>query len=220
MDKAEMASYQRMVSRLRENGIRAELYLGSSGMKAQMKYADKRASPCAIIQGSDERARGEVQIKDLIEGARAADTIASNEEWKAARPALDHQGVQPGVGRGVVGLAGSADQTGERGEDHEGGQIRVLGQFVQVPGSIDLGTQDVGQTLRGETGQDAVVQHPGRVDHRGQRVQRVDVLKQGTGLLAIGPVRGHHAHGCAQVFQVTHQIGGAGRVRAAAAGQQ
>jgi histidyl-tRNA synthetase len=87
MDKAEMASYQRMVSRLRENGIRAELYLGSSGMKAQMKYADKRASPCAIIQGSDERARGEVQIKDLIEGARAADTIASNEEWKAARPA-------------------------------------------------------------------------------------------------------------------------------------
>jgi histidyl-tRNA synthetase len=52
-----------------------------------MKYADRRGSPCAIIQGSDERARGEVQIKDLIEGARAADAIASHEEWKAARPA-------------------------------------------------------------------------------------------------------------------------------------
>jgi histidyl-tRNA synthetase len=87
MDKAEIASYQRMVGRLRQAGIRAELYLGSSGMKAQMKYADRRGSPCAIIQGSDERARGEVQVKDLIEGAKAAAAISSNEEWKAARPA-------------------------------------------------------------------------------------------------------------------------------------
>jgi histidyl-tRNA synthetase len=87
MDRAEIASYQRMVSSLRQAGIRAELYLGSSGMKAQMKYADRRGSPCAIIQGSDERARGEVQVKDLIEGAKAAAGIASNEEWKAARPA-------------------------------------------------------------------------------------------------------------------------------------
>ena len=52
-----------------------------------MKYADKRGSPCVIIQGSNERERGEVQIKDLIEGAKAADAIASNDEWKAARPA-------------------------------------------------------------------------------------------------------------------------------------
>jgi histidyl-tRNA synthetase len=56
-------------------------------MKAQMRYADRRKSPCVIIQGSDERAKGEVQIKDLIEGTRAAASIASNEEWKAARPA-------------------------------------------------------------------------------------------------------------------------------------
>ena len=87
MDKGEVAAYQRMVSTLRQAGIRAELYLGSSGMKAQMKYADRRRSPCVVIQGSDERARGEVQIKDLIEGAKAAESIVSNEEWKAARPA-------------------------------------------------------------------------------------------------------------------------------------
>lgn len=87
MDKDQVASYQRMVSTLRQAGIRAEFYLGSSGMKAQMKYADKRASPCVIIQGSDERANGEVQIKDLIEGAKAAESLATNEEWKAARPA-------------------------------------------------------------------------------------------------------------------------------------
>jgi histidyl-tRNA synthetase len=87
MDRAEIAAYQQMVSRLRRAGIRSELYLGSSGMKAQMKYADRRQSPCVVIQGSDERARGEVQIKDLIEGAKAAASIASNEEWKSARPA-------------------------------------------------------------------------------------------------------------------------------------
>ena len=38
-------------------------------MKAQMKYADKRGSPCVVIQGGDEKATGEVQIKDLILGA-------------------------------------------------------------------------------------------------------------------------------------------------------
>ena len=69
MDKDQTASYQRLVSVLRQNGIRAELYLGGSGMKAQMKYADKRGSVCVVIQGSDEREKGEVQIKDLVLGA-------------------------------------------------------------------------------------------------------------------------------------------------------
>jgi histidyl-tRNA synthetase len=87
LDKDRVADYQRMVSQLRAAGIPSELYLGASGMKAQMKYADKRNSPLVIIQGSDEKARGEVQIKDLVEGARAAASITTNEEWKAQRPA-------------------------------------------------------------------------------------------------------------------------------------
>ncbi|MCJ2012139.1 histidine--tRNA ligase [Methylobacterium sp. J-076] len=87
LDRENMADYQRLVSLLRADGIKAELYLGAAGMKAQMKYADRRRAPVAIIQGSNERAAGEVQIKDLIEGARAAGNIASNAEWKAARPA-------------------------------------------------------------------------------------------------------------------------------------
>jgi histidyl-tRNA synthetase len=56
-------------------------------MGNQLKYADRRNSPCVIIQGSDEQARGEVQIKDLIEGATAAAAIASNQEWRETRPA-------------------------------------------------------------------------------------------------------------------------------------
>ena len=87
MEKDRLADYQRMTQTLRQAGIRAEMYLGTSGMKAQMRYADRRGAPCVIIQGGDERAKGEVQIKDLIEGAKAAATIKDNKEWKEARPA-------------------------------------------------------------------------------------------------------------------------------------
>jgi histidyl-tRNA synthetase len=86
-DKDRVADYQKMVASLRNAGIRAELYLGSGKMGPQLKYADKRGAPCVVIQGGDEKARGEVQIKDLIEGAKAAAAIASNQEWRASRPA-------------------------------------------------------------------------------------------------------------------------------------
>ena len=87
MDKDRMGDYLALTKTLRDAGIRAECYLGSSGMKAQMKYADRRKAPCVIIQGSNERDAGIVQIKDLVAGAEAAKTIESNAEWKAARPA-------------------------------------------------------------------------------------------------------------------------------------
>jgi len=87
-DRDRVADYQKMVALLRADNIRAELYLGNpKNMGNQLKYADRRNSPCVIIQGSDEKARGEVQIKDLIEGARAAAAIASNQEWRDSRPA-------------------------------------------------------------------------------------------------------------------------------------
>ncbi|WP_407148407.1 histidine--tRNA ligase [Bradyrhizobium sp. ORS 86] len=87
-DRDRVADYQQMVARLRSANIRAELYLGNpKNMGNQLKYADRRNSPCVIIQGSDEKARGEVQIKDLIEGAKAAAAIASNQEWRETRPA-------------------------------------------------------------------------------------------------------------------------------------
>ncbi|MEC9369331.1 MAG: histidine--tRNA ligase [Pseudomonadota bacterium] len=87
-DKDRMADYQRMVQALRQAGIAAEMYLGNpKNMGQQFKYADQRGSPCVVIQGPDEKARGEVQIKDLIEGARLAEAIADNAEWRESRPA-------------------------------------------------------------------------------------------------------------------------------------
>ena len=82
MDKDRMADYQAMVAELRQEGIRAEVYLGNpKNFGNQLKYADKRHSPVAVIQGGDEHANGMVQIKDLIEGAKLAEN-ATLEEWK------------------------------------------------------------------------------------------------------------------------------------------
>ena len=82
MDRARMADYQTMVAELRNAGIRAEVYLGNpKNFGNQLKYADKRASPVAIIAGSDEFDAGIVQIKDLILGAEIAKN-ATLEEWK------------------------------------------------------------------------------------------------------------------------------------------
>jgi histidyl-tRNA synthetase len=87
MEKDRIGDYQKMAQALRAAGIRAEMYLGTAGMKAQMKYADRRGAPCVVIQGGDERAKGEVQVKDLIEGAKASVTIKDSREWREARPA-------------------------------------------------------------------------------------------------------------------------------------
>jgi histidyl-tRNA synthetase len=83
MDRERMSDYMGIVAELRANGIRAEVYLGNpKNFGNQLKYADKRQSPIAIIQGSDEAARGVVQVKDLILGAKIA-AQASVEEWKS-----------------------------------------------------------------------------------------------------------------------------------------
>jgi histidyl-tRNA synthetase len=75
LDRDRLADYQRLVATLRAAGIAAEMYLGASGLNAQLKYADRRGSLCAIIQGSNERdAPGgrEVVIRDLRLGAELA----------------------------------------------------------------------------------------------------------------------------------------------------
>jgi histidyl-tRNA synthetase len=82
MDRERMADYQTMVAELRNAGIRAEVYLGNpKNFGNQLKYADKRGAPVAIIEGGDEKEKGVVQIKDLILGAKIAEN-ATHEEWK------------------------------------------------------------------------------------------------------------------------------------------
>ena len=86
MDRDRMADYMGMVRELRQAGIRAEVYLGNpKNFGNQLKYADKRGSPVVVIQGGNEAAAGTVILKDLILGAKIAES-ATLEEWKD-RPA-------------------------------------------------------------------------------------------------------------------------------------
>jgi histidyl-tRNA synthetase len=85
MDKDRQGDYQKMVQQLRAASIRAEMYVGTSGMKAQMKYADKRGSPLVVIQGGDEKAKGEVTLKDLALGSQLASGVESREEYASQR---------------------------------------------------------------------------------------------------------------------------------------
>jgi histidyl-tRNA synthetase len=87
LDKDQTARYQAIVTRLRNAGIRAEMFLGASkNFGKQVQYADRRNSPAVIIEGSQEREQGIVQIKDLVAGKEAAQAIKDNAEYKAARP--------------------------------------------------------------------------------------------------------------------------------------
>jgi len=86
MDKSRLADYQKIVANLRNAGVAAEMYLGASGMKAQLKYADRRNSPAAIIAGSQEFDAGKLQIKDLAAGKAGAAAVADNTAWREERP--------------------------------------------------------------------------------------------------------------------------------------
>jgi len=85
-DSARMADYAAAAAELRSAGLPAEVYLGQGGMRAQMRYADRRLSPAAVIIGEDEIAAGEVTVKDLDLGRALAAGVADNEAWRKERP--------------------------------------------------------------------------------------------------------------------------------------
>ena len=85
-DAARMSDYFAAAAELRAGGLAAEVYLGGSGMRAQMKYADRRLSPAAVILGEDEIAAGQVTVKDLDLGRELAAAIKGHESYREARP--------------------------------------------------------------------------------------------------------------------------------------
>ena len=87
LDKAAIAESFKLAQELRASGLRAEAYVGEAGMKAQLKYADRRNAAVAVIEGGDERARGEVTLKDLALGAELAKSTGNRAAWVKDRPA-------------------------------------------------------------------------------------------------------------------------------------
>ena len=83
MDKEKRPLYYKIASELRSAGVPSECYAGDGGMKAQLKYADKREARFALILGEDEEASNNITIKDLMAGKEASDKILDNEEWRS-----------------------------------------------------------------------------------------------------------------------------------------
>ena len=88
LDRDHMADYQRLVAELRAAGVAAEMYLGAAGLNAQLKYADRRGSLCAVIQGSNERDAPDgrqVVIRDLRLGAELAKASKDRSDYLELR---------------------------------------------------------------------------------------------------------------------------------------
>jgi histidyl-tRNA synthetase len=96
MDKETRPDLMALVADLRAANIRAELYMGDSAMKAQLRYADARGARLVVIEGEDERAQGVVTLKDLQLGAEKSAEIDDNAEWRASAHA------QQQVARGAL----------------------------------------------------------------------------------------------------------------------
>ena len=71
-----------MLSQLRNQNINSEVYLGDSGLKSQLKYADKRSSPAVILCGDDEFKNNKITIKKLVSNLEETSRNLSREEWK------------------------------------------------------------------------------------------------------------------------------------------
>ena len=102
------------------------------------------------------------------------------------RLAVGGERVEEGVGGGVVGLGGAAQQAGGRGEEEELGELQLRGQLVQVPGGVDLGPHHPLELLAVERLEHAVVEHAGGVDNGAERVLGGDRVEQGLELVAVG----------------------------------
>ena len=85
-DQTRMSDYFEAAGELRNAGVAAEVYLGSSGLKAQMKYADRRLAPAVVMIGEDELAAGTATVKDLDVGRALSLGVIDNSAWREQRP--------------------------------------------------------------------------------------------------------------------------------------
>jgi histidyl-tRNA synthetase len=86
----------RMAAELRAAGFRAETYVGTKKFGDQLKYADKRGAAVAVIEGGDEREKGQVTVKDLALGTELSKSVENRADWIKDRAA------QVSVARGAL----------------------------------------------------------------------------------------------------------------------
>jgi histidyl-tRNA synthetase len=66
--EAEELYSLKLVQKIREAGINAELFPESSKMKKQMNYADKKGVPFVAIVGEDEIQQQKITLKNMTSG--------------------------------------------------------------------------------------------------------------------------------------------------------
>ena len=81
-DEKYMDFYIKILNVLRSKNISAEIYSGSSNIKSQFKYADKRGCDFVILCGDDEVSKNVVTIKNLNVGKQMSENIKDRSEWK------------------------------------------------------------------------------------------------------------------------------------------
>ena len=117
---------------------------------------------------------------------------ASDVAGRPCGPPVVGQGVEEGVGGGVVALAGAAEGAGDRGEQHERRQVEVRGQLVQVPRRVHLRREHRVDPRGRQLVDHAVVEHARGVHDRGQRMLRRHRREQPGERAAVGDVAGRH----------------------------
>jgi histidyl-tRNA synthetase len=72
--EADLPFVLRLAHELRDAGLRVEYALGAQPVGRQLKLADARKARFAVVIGPDDRARGEVMVKDLA--GKGQDAVA------------------------------------------------------------------------------------------------------------------------------------------------
>ena len=78
----DLNSYIALAHHLRQAGLRTELYPEAKSIGRQLKYADRKGFPIALIRGPDERAREVWQVKDLRDGSSTEVEVKDDEDDK------------------------------------------------------------------------------------------------------------------------------------------
>ncbi len=130
------------------------------------------------------------------------------------------EGIEEGVGGGVVALAWAGQGAGDGGEGDEVREVGPGGQLVQVPGGAGLRRHDPLHPLGVERLDGAVVEHPGAVEDRAERVLGGDRGEHRRQRLAVADVAGGDLDRGAECLQLLTQLVRAGGAWATATRQQ
>jgi histidyl-tRNA synthetase len=68
LDPADAADVLAVAARLRDSGLRVDVYGGEGRMKKQLRHADRRGARFALVRGASERDAASVTLKELATG--------------------------------------------------------------------------------------------------------------------------------------------------------